>query len=41
MMKTEKLQELDVAELEIFLEQCEREAAEREITVDYYIAEFL
>lgn len=40
-MKTEKLQELDVDELENFLEYCEKEATEREITVDYYIAEFL
>ena len=27
--------------LENFIEECEREAASLEITVDYYIAEFL
>lgn len=41
MMKTEKLYELDVAELETFLEYAEQEAERLEITVDYYIAEFL
>tara|TARA_B100001094_G_scaffold327296_1_gene385204 strand:+ start:56277 stop:56399 length:123 start_codon:yes stop_codon:yes gene_type:complete len=40
-MKSEKLHELDVADLEQFLEVCEIEAARYEITVDYYIAEFL
>jgi|TARA_B100000287_G_scaffold258178_1_gene242684 hypothetical protein len=27
--------------LENFIEECEREAAKLEVTVDYYIAEFL
>ena len=27
--------------IEKFIEECEQEAAELEITVDYYIAEFL
>jgi len=40
-MKTEKLYELDVDELENFLEYAEKEAERLEITVDYYIAEFL
>ena len=29
------------AMIEKFIEECEREAASLEITVDYYIAEFL
>ena len=40
-MKTEKLYELDIDELENFLEYAEQEAAQLEVTVDYYIAEFL
>lgn len=40
-MRTEKLEQLDVDELENFLEYAEQEAAEHEVTVDYYIAEFL
>ena len=40
-MKTEKLYELEVAELEKLIEYSEQEAERLEITVDYYIAEFL
>lgn len=41
MMKTEKLYELEVPELERLIEYVEQEAERLEITVDYYIAEFL
>lgn len=40
-MKTEKLYELEVPELEKLIEHAEQEAERLEITVDYYIAEFL
>ena len=41
MMKTEKLYQLEVPELERLIEYVEQEAERLEITVDYYIAEFL
>ena len=41
MMKTEKLYELEVPELERLIEYVEQEAERLEISVDYYIAEFL
>ncbi|QFG06545.1 hypothetical protein PQC12_gp092 [Synechococcus phage S-SCSM1] len=40
-MKTEHLENLEVNELERFFEHAEKEAERLEITVDYYIAEFL
>lgn len=40
-MKTEHLEDLNVNELEKFFDHCEKEAERLEITVDYYIAEFL
>jgi|TARA_B100001094_G_scaffold300912_1_gene326745 hypothetical protein len=40
-MKTEKLYELEVIELEKLIEYAEQEAERLECTVDYYIAEFL
>ena len=40
-MRTEKLYELDIDELENFLDYCEQAAAKLEVTVDYYIAEFV
>lgn len=40
-MKTEKLYELEVPELEKLIEYSEQEAERLEITVDYYIMEFL
>lgn len=40
-MKTEKLYDLEVPELEKLIEYAEKEAERLEITVDYYIAEFL
>lgn len=40
-MRTEKLYQLDIDELENLLEYAEQEAARLEVTVDYYIAEFL
>jgi len=41
MMKTEKLYQLEVPELERLIEYVEQEAERLEVTVDYYIAEFL
>ena len=41
MMKTEKLYQLEVPELERLIEYVEQEAERLEISVDYYIAEFL
>lgn len=41
MMKTEKLYQLVVPELERLIEYVEQEAERLEVTVDYYIAEFL
>ena len=40
-MKTEKLYQLEVDELDQLFEYAEEQAARLEITVDYYIAEFL
>ncbi|MHA2402217.1 MAG: hypothetical protein ACXADH_04435 [Candidatus Kariarchaeaceae archaeon] len=40
-MKTEKLYELEVSELEKLIEYAEQEAERLECTVDYYIMEFL
>ena len=40
-MESKKLEDLDVAEFEKFISECEKEASKLEITVDYYIAEFL
>ena len=39
-MNEESLNQTDEM-IEKFIEECEREAAALEITVDYYIAEFL
>ena len=39
-MNNDPLNQTD-AMIEKFIEECEREAAALEITVDYYIAEFL
>jgi len=41
MMKTEKLYQLEVPELERLIEYVEQEAERLEVTVDYYIMEFL
>lgn len=41
MMKTEKLYQLEVPELERLIEYVEQDAERLEVTVDYYIAEFL
>ena len=41
MMKTEKLYQLEVPELERLIEYAEQEAERLEVTVDYYIMEFL
>ena len=40
-MDSKELEQMDVVEFERFLEECEKEAALLQITVDYYIAEFL
>lgn len=40
-MKTEKLYELEVPELEKLIEESEKEAERLEITCEYYIMEFL
>mgnify|MGYP003627801739 CR=1 FL=1 len=40
-MKTEKLYELEVPELEKLIEDAEQEAERLECTCDYYIMEFL
>jgi|TARA_B100000029_G_scaffold460120_1_gene490833 hypothetical protein len=40
-MNTRDLEELDTDEFEMFLAECEAEASKLEVTVDYYIAEFL
>lgn len=40
-MKTEKLYELEVPELEKLIDEAEKEAERLEITTDYYIMEFL
>jgi hypothetical protein len=40
-MKTEKLYELEVPELEKLIEHAEQEAERLEITCEYYIMEFL
>ncbi len=40
-MESKKLEDLDVVEFERFISECEKEASKLEITVDYYIAEFL
>ena len=40
-MESKKLEDLDVVEFEKFISECEKEASKLEITVDYYIAEFL
>lgn len=40
-MKTEKLYELEINELEKLIEYAEQEAERLECTVDYYIMEFL
>jgi len=40
-MKTEKLYQLEVDELEKLFDECEKEAERLDCTVDYYIAEFL
>ena len=40
-MKTEHLEDLKDNELQKFFEHAEKEAERLEITVDYYIAEFL
>ena len=40
-MNLEKLYQLEVDELEHFMDECEKKASELEVTVDYYISEFL
>jgi|TARA_B100001250_G_C19401402_1_gene614900 hypothetical protein len=40
-MDSKELEQMDVVEFERFLEECEKEASLLQITVDYYIAEFL
>lgn len=40
-MNIEKLYQLEVDELEQFFDECEKEAERLEVTVDYYIGEFL
>jgi len=40
-MNPEKLYQLEVDELEHFMDECEKQAEKHEVTVDYYISEFL
>ena len=40
-MTQKEIEEMDVVEFERFLAECEKEASKFEVTVDYYIAEFL